>query len=47
MTGLVEHKIPLGVLDHENAIDFFTRYPDKIDAYYGYRRTRQNNLPGF
>lgn len=34
--GSVEYKTPLVVLDHENAMDFFTRCPDMLDAYYGY-----------
>jgi hypothetical protein len=35
-TYSVESKTPLCVLDSQNAMDFFTRYPDSLDGYYGY-----------
>lgn len=34
--GSVKHKIPLAVLDEENAMTYFTRFPDSLDGYYGY-----------
>jgi hypothetical protein len=34
--GSVESKTPLCVLDSKAAMDFFTRYPDSLDGYFGY-----------
>lgn len=34
--GSVEYKTPLAVLDEENALIYFTRFPDSLDGYYGY-----------
>jgi hypothetical protein len=35
-SGARESQTPLWVLDNKAAMDFFTRYPDNLDSYYGY-----------
>jgi hypothetical protein len=32
----VESKTPLCVLDSKASMDFFTRYPNSLDGYFGY-----------
>lgn len=34
--SILGNDTPLTVLDSENAMDYFTRYPDMLEKYYGY-----------